>query len=514
MKIALCLSGQLRTFNECYPNLKKYLIDVWNPDIFVYATKDSNLELPNVKQVVLEKYRKDCWDTLFDYIVKPANKQVLFPYRNSLIMFYMIYKCQQLVEQSGINYDRVIRLRPDMLLNGRIPGYVFYDDNVLWYSSYAIDKSFQVSDKFLVGTPGLMKHFAGIWKHVKKLWSTSDQLKDDKSLPVGERLVFQHLHGRGVPIASFDMSCQLYRSGNIGELFKTYKGYVSGFFKQKTLYDMLYGVYDKLPFNIKMLIPPQLDQFKHKPDYCFNGDGHNPYYIGVGFPKSGTSWWHQLILDHPCISSNLSGEKEVTFFPHYTHKGLSDVDVRMYRGLFNTDGFSGEWSPGYVYHPFVLQHIKNNFPGVKLLCMLRNPVDAYTSLLNHQLQVKKRMINVHGSRGYVYDVFSLYPECAYTFLYGHHINRLLKLFQPGQVLFLQYELCKKYPIRYIQKTYEFLDLDEHIPVNVGSRFNIRPYIVSKPVGKERETIADFYRDDIKQLQVLLPDFDYSLWRDF
>ena len=40
MKIALCLSGQMRSFRECYENLKKNVIDILHPDIFVYTSKN------------------------------------------------------------------------------------------------------------------------------------------------------------------------------------------------------------------------------------------------------------------------------------------------------------------------------------------------------------------------------------------------------------------------------------------------------------------------------------------
>ena len=32
MKVALCISGHLRGYNYAFPDIKKYILDVYNPD--------------------------------------------------------------------------------------------------------------------------------------------------------------------------------------------------------------------------------------------------------------------------------------------------------------------------------------------------------------------------------------------------------------------------------------------------------------------------------------------------
>lgn len=41
MKIALCLYGHLRGYEKCLPTLKKYVLDVYNPDVYVMTWLDS-----------------------------------------------------------------------------------------------------------------------------------------------------------------------------------------------------------------------------------------------------------------------------------------------------------------------------------------------------------------------------------------------------------------------------------------------------------------------------------------
>ncbi len=41
MKLALCLSGHLRTFDQVFQNLKENVLDRYNPDVFLHTWTDS-----------------------------------------------------------------------------------------------------------------------------------------------------------------------------------------------------------------------------------------------------------------------------------------------------------------------------------------------------------------------------------------------------------------------------------------------------------------------------------------
>ena len=38
--IALCISGQMRTYEKCFPSIKKYLLEPYQPDIFIHTWTD------------------------------------------------------------------------------------------------------------------------------------------------------------------------------------------------------------------------------------------------------------------------------------------------------------------------------------------------------------------------------------------------------------------------------------------------------------------------------------------
>lgn len=111
-----------------------------------------------------------------------------------------------------------------------------------------------------------------------------------------------------------------------------------------------------------------------------------PSFIIIGTQKGGTTSLYQYIMKHPQILPPL--EKEIRFFDYQYHKGL-----RWYKGHFPTllsekiKGLtsretihSGEASPNYLFDPRPPDRIKKIIPHVKLIVLLRNPVDrAYSS---------------------------------------------------------------------------------------------------------------------------------------
>lgn len=138
MKVALCLSGHLRSYRETYPTLKRFIIDNYQPDIFLHswikqgfdgvrgdaAVVDKPLDalriqaLYNCKGLLIEEEKK--WDTTM-YAVEPN-----IGLRNPEIvcgLFYSQYMANQLKcqyeKQHGL-YDVVIRCRADLMFEDHL----------------------------------------------------------------------------------------------------------------------------------------------------------------------------------------------------------------------------------------------------------------------------------------------------------------------------------------------------------------------------------------------------------
>lgn len=116
-----------------------------------------------------------------------------------------------------------------------------------------------------------------------------------------------------------------------------------------------------------------------------------PDFIIIGAQKGGTTSLYNYLTEHPNIVS--ASRKEVHFFNNNFHKGMS-----WYRAKFPTsiskfyainilrrDFITGEASPYYLPHPYAPKRIATYLPRVRLIVLLRNPVERAYSHYRHQM---------------------------------------------------------------------------------------------------------------------------------
>jgi len=186
-------------------------------------------------------------------------------------------------------------------------------------------------------------------------------------------------------------------------------------------------------------------------------------FIGIGAPKSATSWIYQCLKEHPevCVSK----QKETLFFWRQSEykKG-----IKYYRKYFNDcgDKIKGEFSANYLAEAKSSLRIKKHFPNTKIIVCLRDPVQRVYS---HYYYDKAR-----GKRN---DSFkeSLETTPAYLNdgLYYTHLKKYFKLFPKENILVLIYEDIEKDPKIFIQNIYKFLKIKkDFIPPSLNKKINL------------------------------------------
>ncbi len=241
-----------------------------------------------------------------------------------------------------------------------------------------------------------------------------------------------------------------------------------------------------------------------------------PDFVGIGCAKAGTSWWYQLLLDHPQIVPNRLGRKELCYFYHFGYQGIGSPAIETYRQAFAApEGcICGEWSTVYFGYPLAIHYLAQAAPDAKLLAIVRNPVDRVPSAMNQLRSRRVPWMGLKGRRAYIYTGSLFVGAIAHSLLY-EPFRRLLKVFDRAQLLILQYEQCKEDPALQIARTYRFLGLDDsHVPANLARKVNVQPYIVPRPGPDERVLLADHFYDDVHAFAELFPEIDLTLWPDF
>jgi hypothetical protein len=117
-----------------------------------------------------------------------------------------------------------------------------------------------------------------------------------------------------------------------------------------------------------------------------------PDYLIIGTQRGGTTSLYRYLVQHPSLSHALN--KELRFFDLNYHRGWgwyrSRFPSRRYGALLKrTKGVPlvvGEASPDYMYHPHAPIRVARSLPDVKLIVLLRNPVDRAFSDYWHQFK--------------------------------------------------------------------------------------------------------------------------------
>ncbi len=127
MKIAICISGQPRSFKQSYISLKEYFLNNYNCDVYFHTWKtpyfeSTNFGFGNTQYSLTEDSYNDLIQ-LYNPKKYILEQPIIFdasgykcpiwrqPLNNTLSMFYSLYKSFQLIEEE---YDYVVRTRFDI----------------------------------------------------------------------------------------------------------------------------------------------------------------------------------------------------------------------------------------------------------------------------------------------------------------------------------------------------------------------------------------------------------------
>ena len=259
----------------------------------------------------------------------------------------------------------------------------------------------------------------------------------------------------------------------------------------------------KLKNQVVFLKTPT-SKFRKKPDF-----------IIIGAQKAGTTALYNYLSSHPEINFPL--KKEIHFF-----------DLNFYRGKnwylahfplkFIRKGLTGEATPYYLFHPYVAERVYKLFPEVKLIIMLRNPVDRAFSHYQMELRnsretagVFEEALALEKTRKQEIDLSKfkhpkyqnkthqnfLYLERG---MYSKQISLWLKYFPANNIHFIIYEEFFANPNKHFENVCLFLDISKKEIKNYKV-FNKGDY--SQLNENTRNKYSKFYSSEKIKLEKLL-----------
>jgi hypothetical protein len=214
------------------------------------------------------------------------------------------------------------------------------------------------------------------------------------------------------------------------------------------------------------------------------GVGALPDFLIIGAWKGGTTFLYNLLTLHPHVQP--AADKEL----HYFDRLIEEEDTEWYRRCFPQprweDGrrtITGEATPSYLTHPRAPEWVAEIVPLVRLIALLRNPVDrAYsdyqqTARKSRETQTFEEAIKARKMRRLVRwrrrgvktsereEHASLIDNISYL-RRGIYVDQLMswsQVFGAEQMLVLKSEDLFKRPQETLKLVLDFLDLPDWEP---------------------------------------------------
>lgn len=184
-------------------------------------------------------------------------------------------------------------------------------------------------------------------------------------------------------------------------------------------------------------------------------------FIGVGGEKCASTWLYKCLLEHPSICG--PKEKELIYFDaiplfghpprpesRYQKNGLAPF--AKFFAHCPPEAVTGEFTSTYLHDKNAAHQIKEAFPDVKILILLRHPVDRVFS----QYQGAQQVIPKYPS---FEDALQNEPELKRRSLYTEYVNEYLKLFSKENVFIRLYDDVESDPRKVVKDAFDFLNVD-------------------------------------------------------
>jgi hypothetical protein len=230
-----------------------------------------------------------------------------------------------------------------------------------------------------------------------------------------------------------------------------------------------------------------------------------PDFVGIGVPKSGTSWWFSLVLAHPDVHGPIKKELlffNRVFFEKFRGRTWTEEDLRAYHGWFPRPpgAKTGEWTPSYIFFHRLPPILRMTAPDAKILILLRDPIERYKSDISRRMNRERlSLVRYRGlARGF----------------YSAELEPWEDEYDPSEVLLMQYEACTRDPAAQLAATYRFLGLDD----------TFRPAQLHAAVNKTKakrdidpgftHLLTELYEPDVVRLAARYPQVDLTLWPNF
>ena len=254
-----------------------------------------------------------------------------------------------------------------------------------------------------------------------------------------------------------------------------------------------------------------------------------PNFIVIGVGRGGTTSLYHYLNEHPCVIK--SAYDELGFFDENFHLGLN-----WYRSMFPTKFLKKKISkefgkcltydvtPSYIRKPWVARRIKELFPKIKLIALLRNPVDkayshyhlslrsgvqksSFEEIIEEDIKTFQKFENTNSMIDDKY--FRIYIEKSHLGrgFYAQQLKIWFELFDRKQILILTSEELSTDTNKTMNKIFQFLDLPNYEIPDI-TKHNTATYANMK-IDTRKKLISFYSKYNQDLFKLLNQEFDWN-----
>jgi len=248
-----------------------------------------------------------------------------------------------------------------------------------------------------------------------------------------------------------------------------------------------------------------------------------PGFIVIGAQRCGTTSLFRALTAHPQLMRPLF------------HKGVNYFDLNYYRGAdwYRSHfplaeiarrrtarygpAMAFEASGYYLYHPFALQRLAGDLPAIKLVAMVRNPVERAFSAYKHEfargfeqesferaLALEDERLAGEVDRMREDPIYESFPHRHHSYRrrgqYAEQLERALAIVPAERLHVIQSEAFFRQPADEYRRLVSFLGLHPFEPADFA-RHNSRPGV---PMDQQtRRMLEEHYAPHDQRLARLL-----------
>jgi len=239
-------------------------------------------------------------------------------------------------------------------------------------------------------------------------------------------------------------------------------------------------------------------------------NGKFPNFIIVGGQRCGTASLYNYLISNLDVTPAV--KREIHFFDKSYGRGLT-----WYKTQFKNSLCIGESTPYYMFHPHSLRRISNDIPDVKIIILLRNPVDRAYSHYGLEIRMKKEHLSFEDA---IYeepdrlkgeldkminnDKYYSFSHQQFSYLlrgiYISQMKNVFRYFKKNKILVICSEDFFKDPHKTLKQVSKFLKIsdDYQFPFKVYNKGN------NSPMNENtRERLSKYFKNYNKELYSFL-----------